>query len=82
MPIRTGRQFLDGLHDDRQIFMDGERIVDVTRDPRLAGAARSMAELFDLQHDPALQPTMTFASPSSGEPVGLSFIEPHSARCP
>ncbi|HEX3952643.1 MAG TPA: 4-hydroxyphenylacetate 3-hydroxylase N-terminal domain-containing protein [Stellaceae bacterium] len=49
MPIRTGRQFLDGLHDDRQIFMDGERIVDVTRDPRLAGAARSMAELFDLQ---------------------------------
>jgi hypothetical protein len=26
MPIRTGKQFLAELKDDRQIFMDGERI--------------------------------------------------------
>jgi 4-hydroxyphenylacetate 3-monooxygenase len=78
MPIRTGKEFLDGLHDNRQIFMEGERIGDVTRDPRLAGAARSLAELFDMQHDPALHDRMIFASPSSGAPVGLSFIEPRS----
>jgi 4-hydroxyphenylacetate 3-monooxygenase len=78
MPIRTGKQFLEGLRDDRQIFMDGERIKDVTNDRRLAGAAQSLAELFDMQHDPALHAQMTFASPSSGQPVGLSFIEPRS----
>jgi 4-hydroxyphenylacetate 3-monooxygenase len=78
MPIRTGREFLDGLRDDRQVFLDGERISDVTRDRRLAGAARSLAELFDMQHEPALHERMTFASPSSGRPVGLSFIEPRS----
>src|SRR5712691_6701275 len=78
MPIRTGKEFLAGLKDDRQIFMDGERIADVTRDKRLAGASQSLAELFDMQHDPALHDKMTFASPSSGEPVGLSFIEPRS----
>src|SRR5260370_31328663 len=78
MPIRTGKEFLAGLNDDRQIFMDGDRIADVTRDKRLAGAAQSLAELFDLQHDPALVDQMTFASPSSGDKVGLSFIEPHS----
>src|SRR6266567_1204199 len=78
MPIRTGKEFLESLDDDRQIFMEGERIKDVTRDPRLAGAARSLAELFDMQHDPALIDRMTFASPSSGVPVGLSFIEPRS----
>jgi 4-hydroxyphenylacetate 3-monooxygenase len=78
MPIRTGKQFLDSLHDDRQIFMDGERIGDVTRDPRTAGAARTLAQLFDMQHDPALAGQMTFASPSSGQPVGLSFIDPRS----
>src|SRR5258708_4297208 len=78
MPIRTGKEFLDGLHDDRQIFMEGERIGDVMKDKRLAGAARSLADLFDMQHDPALDDRMTFASPSSGRPVGLSFIEPRS----
>ena len=64
MPIRTGKEFLRGLNDDRQIFMDGERIRDVTRDKRLAGAAQSLAELFDMQHEPALHEKMTFASPS------------------
>src|SRR5258706_15180035 len=70
MPIRTGHQFLEALRDERQIFMDGERIGDVTRDRRLAGAARSLAELYDMQHDPALRERMVFASPSGGDPVG------------
>src|SRR5581483_11275382 len=76
MPIRTGQQFLDAMRDDRRIFMDGERIKDVTTDPRFAGAARTMAELYDMQHEPGRLDAMTFASPSSGERVGLSFIEP------
>lgn len=78
MPIRTGKEFLEAIRDDRAIFIDGERIADVTRDRRLAGAARSLAELYDMQHDPALSQRMTFASPSSGDKVGLSFIEPRS----
>src|SRR5580693_5632709 len=78
MPIRTGDEFLAALRDDRQIFMDGERIRDVTADPRFAGAAQSMAELYDMQHDPAQAERMVFASPSSGDKVGLSFIEPRS----
>src|SRR5438477_53949 len=59
-------------------FIDGERIRDVTTDPRFAGAAHSLAALYDMQHDPALTERMTFASPTSGERFGLSFIEPHS----
>src|SRR4051794_11450039 len=78
MPIRTGKEFLEGLKDGRQIFIDGERVSDVTRDGRLAGAAQSLAELYEMQHDPALKEKMTFASSSSGAPVGLSFIEPRT----
>ena len=78
MPIRTGKEFIEAIRDNRRIFIDGERIADVTRDRRLAGAARSLAELYDMQHDPALAERMTFASPSSGDKVGLSFIEPRS----
>jgi 4-hydroxyphenylacetate 3-monooxygenase len=78
MPIRTGKAFLEAIRDDRRIFIDGERVADVTRDRRLAGAARRLAELYDMQHDPALSERMTFASPSGGGKVGLSFIEPRS----
>jgi hypothetical protein len=76
MPIRTGREFLEALRDGRQIFMDGERIADVTRDPRLAGAAQSLAELYDMQHDEGLREQMTFASPSSGERVSFTSRAP------
>ena len=78
MGIRTGKELLESLRDDRALFIDGERVTDVTTDPRFGGAAQSLAALYDIQHDPALIDRMTFLSPSSGERVGLSFIEPHS----
>lgn len=78
MGIRTGAAYLDSLHDDREIWIDGERIRDVTTDRRFAGAAGTMAELCDLQNDPALLDRMTYRSPTSGERVGMSFIQPAS----
>ena len=80
MGIRTGKKFLQSLRDDQALLIDGERVGDVTTDRRFAAAARSLAELYDMQHDPALGDRMTFRSPSSGEPVGLSFIEPRSVE--
>src|SRR5438270_10301974 len=80
MPIRTGQKFLEALKDDRRIFMDGEEIGDTAHHPRTAGAAQTLAELYDMQHEELLREKMTFASPSGGEPVGLSFIEPRSVE--
>jgi 4-hydroxyphenylacetate 3-monooxygenase len=79
MGVRTGKAFLASLRDERRIHIDGERVTDVTQDPRFAGAAQSLADLYDMQHDPTLAPRMTSASPVDGAPVGLSFIEPRSA---
>ncbi len=78
MPIRTGRAFLESLHDDREVWIDGERVRDVTADRRFRGGAHMMAALYDMQHDPELTRVMTYESPSSGQPVGLSFIQPAS----
>jgi len=50
----------------------------VTTHKGLSGGARTIAHLYDMQYDPALREVMTFASPSSGEPVGMSFLEPRS----
>jgi 4-hydroxyphenylacetate 3-monooxygenase len=78
MGIRTGKEFLQSLRDERQLFIDGERVADVTVDGRFAAAAQSLGELYDMQHDPMLIERMTFPSPTSGERVGLSFIEPRA----
>ena len=41
MPARTGREYLEGLRaQDREVWLDGERIRDVTAHPGLRGGAR------------------------------------------
>lgn len=81
MPARTGQQYLDGLRAHHpEVWLDGERVRDVTAHPGLAGGARAIASLYDMQYDPALRDAMTFASPSSGERVGLSFIIPRTQQ--
>ncbi len=78
MGIRSGAEVIEGLRDGRQVFVDGERVADVAADRRFAGAARTLAELYDMQRDPARADAMTYASPATGAPVGLSFIQPAS----
>ncbi len=76
MGIRTGAQVLDGLRDGREVYIEGERVRDVTKDRRFAGAARSLAHLYDMQHEAGLADRLTYRSPTTGARVGLSFIEP------
>ena len=79
MPARTGQQYIDGLSKNpAEVWIRGEKVEDVTTHPALRNGVRSLAALYDLQHDPATKDEMTFVSPSSGEPVGLSFIIPRT----
>ena len=59
MAARSGADYLSGLVDSREIWVDGERVVDVTTDPRFRGAARAIAELYDLQLNDDLRDEMT-----------------------
>jgi 4-hydroxyphenylacetate 3-monooxygenase len=77
MPVRTGAEYLAGLRaQPREIHLGGQRVDDVTAFPGLANGARSVAGLYDMQHDPALRDAMTYLSPTTGDRVGLSFITP------
>ena len=77
MPARTGQQYIDGLSKNpAEVWISGERAEDVTTHPAFKNGVRSLARLYDMQHNPATKDSMTFASPSSGDPVGLSFIIP------
>jgi 4-hydroxyphenylacetate 3-monooxygenase len=79
MGARTGAEYLQGLRaQEREVWLRGERVKDVTTHPGLANGARSVAALYDMQHDPALRDEMTYVSPTSGARVGMSFIVPRT----
>ncbi len=78
MAVRTGEQFLDGLRDGREVWLEGERVADVTAHPKLRRMAHTLAGIYDLQHSAELHEKMTFASPASGEPVALSYLVPEN----
>ncbi|QIS24339.1 Pyoverdin chromophore biosynthetic protein pvcC [Nocardia terpenica] len=48
----TGKEYLDSLRDDRQVYFRGERVGDVTTHPAFRNSARSIARLYDALHDP------------------------------
>lgn len=78
MGARRGAEYLQGLRDDREVWLDGERVADVTRDKRLSRGVQSIAALYDLQLEPGRLNQMTYVSPTSHERVGLSHIQPRT----
>ena len=67
MPARTGEAGMKGLQEHpREVWIDGERVEDVTTHPALRNGVRSVAALYDMQHDPALREAMTYTSPTTG----------------
>jgi 4-hydroxyphenylacetate 3-monooxygenase len=81
MPARTGQDYIKGLQEQpREVWICGERVADVTSHPALRNGVRSIAALYDMQHDPDLKDEMTYISPTTGDPVGLSFIIPRTLQ--
>jgi len=77
--MRTGADYLRSLNDGRRIYLDGERVKDVSTHPAFRQAARSIASLYDIAADPAERERMTFTSPKTGAPVWRAWQIPHSA---
>ncbi|CAI8901192.1 4-hydroxyphenylacetate 3-monooxygenase oxygenase component [Pseudomonas chlororaphis] len=48
----TGAEYLASLRDDREIYIYGDRVKDVTSHPAFRNSAASMARLYDALHDP------------------------------
>lgn len=48
----TGSEYLDSLRDEREIYLYGERVRDVTAHPAFRNPAAMIARLYDALHDP------------------------------
>ncbi len=76
--MRSGDEYKAALQDGREVWLEGERVADVTADPRLAGTVDSIAALYDHQRDP-VNAELLVSRARDGRAVPTTFLEPTSA---
>src|SRR6187399_2505630 len=72
----TGAEYLESLRDDREIWIYGERVKDVTTHPAFRNTARMIARMYDALHDPARQPVLTTGTDTGSGGFTHRFYRP------
>jgi 4-hydroxyphenylacetate 3-monooxygenase len=75
--MRRGSDYLASLRDGRAVFLDGERVADVTAHPAFAESTRRIAERYDAAR--AAPDVTACADPATGRPIGAMWLIPRSA---
>ncbi|GAA3401272.1 4-hydroxyphenylacetate 3-monooxygenase, oxygenase component [Paenibacillus hodogayensis] len=78
MPIKNGKQYTDRIDQAKmEIWLSGEKVKGpLSAHPAFRGLISTQASLYDMQGSEAFKDAMTYASPATGDPVGLSFLRP------
>ena len=74
----TGARYVESLKDGREVWLDGQRVADVTTHPAFSGMVHELARIYDLQHTPEYRDEMTFVSPATGGRCSVSWLAPRS----
>ena len=76
--IRTGEEYRDSLRDGREVYINGERIRDVTTHPAFKPVVDIRARLYDMAHAPKTRDIMTYEEAGERSPIGLKL--PYAAK--
>ena len=68
--IRTGAEYRDSIRDNREIYINGERVRDVTHHPMFKPLVDVRARIYDMAHDPATRDVMTVVQDGDVNAVG------------
>lgn len=78
--VKTGNDHLRSLRDGRVIYIDADRVDDVTTHPAFRQTAQSVCGLYDHQASEKYLELMTFVSPTNGERVSKLWQLPRTQR--
>jgi len=76
MALRTAEEYKAGLRDNRNVFILGQKVPDVTEDPYIKVGVETAAFDFLMGHEPEFQETAVMKDPETGEPVSTYFEVP------
>ncbi len=68
--IRNGEQYRESLRDGREVYINGERVKDVTTHPMFKPLVDIRARVYDMQHETATRDIMTVTDGSEINAVG------------
>jgi len=75
--IRTGDEYRESIRDGRVVFMNGEKVPDVTTHPMFKPLVDIRARIYDMQHDAATAPVMTYHD-DNNEPFSVGLKLPYT----
>jgi len=78
--IRTGQEYRDSIRDDREVWIDGERVADVTTHPAFKPVIDARARIYDMAHEESYRDIMTCEDPQSGECNAIGLSLPHTQK--
>ncbi|WMT39590.1 4-hydroxyphenylacetate 3-hydroxylase N-terminal domain-containing protein [Paenibacillus sp. D2_2] len=78
MPIKNGKEYIERIdHQKINLWYNGQRVTGLLSEhPAFRGLIHTQADLYDMQCDEQYAHLMTYKSPLTGDPVGLSFLPP------
>ncbi|CAN7755823.1 4-hydroxyphenylacetate 3-hydroxylase family protein [Caballeronia sp. LjRoot31] len=76
--IRTGEQYRDSIRDGRQVWINGERVNDVTTHPMFKPIVDIRARIYDMAHEKATQGIMSYVDEKTGERNAIGLKLPYT----
>ena len=74
----TGERYIESLKDGREVWIDGERVKDVTQHPAFKGIINEMARIYDLQNSDEYRDEMTYVDEGSGVRTSICWMPTRS----
>ena len=78
--IRTGEQYRESIRDGREVWIEGERVKDVTAHPAFKPIVDVRARIYDMAHDPATREVMAYSDGETGEANAIALKLPKEQR--
>ena len=78
--LRTGDEYRESIRDGREVWMNGEKIPDVTTHPAFKPSVDARALIYDLQHRPDREEQMTYVDEGTGERCAIALKLPKTRQ--
>ncbi|MFC6518516.1 4-hydroxyphenylacetate 3-hydroxylase N-terminal domain-containing protein [Undibacterium arcticum] len=78
--IRTGEEYKASIRDNREVWIDGERVKDITIHPSFKPIIDVRARIYDLAHEAATRDVMSYVDVATGERNAIGLKLPRTQQ--
>lgn len=82
MPVKSGKEYIERINNNLpDVRIAGRKVSgDISEHEAFKGLVATQANMYDMQVAEELKERLVFSSPSTGNPVGLSYMQPRTMK--